>query len=65
MFVCRFEPKENKNKKQKMIELQHKNIKENKKKSILHMKRFIFIAQIRITSSNALLMSIFTEERPT
>jgi hypothetical protein len=49
----------------KMIELQHKNIKEKKEKSIFHMKSFFFIAQIRITSSNALLMSIFTEERPT
>jgi hypothetical protein len=34
-------------------------------KSILHMKIFIFIAQIGITSSNTLLISIFTEERPT
>jgi hypothetical protein len=60
MFVYRFEPKEKK--KMKKIESQHKKIK--KKKSILHMKNFIFIAQIRITSSNALLMSIFIEERP-
>jgi accessory gene regulator protein AgrB len=63
MLVYKFEPK--KKKKMKMIKLQHKNIKKKKKKSILHIKNFIFIAQIRITSSNALLMSIFTEEIPT
>jgi hypothetical protein len=56
MFVYRFEQKKGKMKK---IELQHKNIKK-KEKSILHMKNFIFIVQIRITNSNALLISIFT-----
>jgi hypothetical protein len=36
IFVYRFEPKEKK--KMKKIELQHKNIKEKKKKSILQIK---------------------------
>jgi hypothetical protein len=58
MFVCRFEPKEKKENEKDRIE--HKKIKKKKEKSILHMKNFIFIAQIRITSSYALLMSIFT-----
>jgi hypothetical protein len=63
MFVCRFESKEKKkNKKVRIATLEHQ---EKEEKSILHMKIFIFIARIKITSSNILLISIFTEERPT
>jgi hypothetical protein len=62
MFVCRFESKEKENKKDRIATLEHQ---EKEEKSILHMKNFIFITRIKITSSNTLLISVFTEERST
>jgi hypothetical protein len=58
MFICRFKPKEKKN--TKKIELQHKNIKEKKRKIDIEHQNFIFIEQIRFSSSNTLLIFIFT-----
>jgi hypothetical protein len=40
MFVCRFEPKEKE--KIKMIELQHKNIREMRKFDIAHEKFYLY-----------------------
>jgi hypothetical protein len=58
MFLCRFEPK--KEIKEKRLNYHLKTPKKRRKIDIAH-QNFIFIAQIRITNCNALLISIFIE----
>jgi hypothetical protein len=58
MFVCRFEPKEKKEN-EKRSNCNIRTSRKRRKIDIAH-QNFIFIAQIRITSFNTLLIFIFT-----